>query len=70
VPNFRSAPALTPQTSDRHSNSPAQRSVQARAKKAISKKAVAVYRELQELQDGLSKSLRGVFAKHRKLVLK
>jgi xylulokinase len=30
------------------------------------KAAVAVYRELQELQDELSKSLRGVFAKHRK----
>ena len=30
------------------------------------KEAVAVYRELQELQDDLSKSLRGVFAKHRK----
>jgi xylulokinase len=30
------------------------------------KAAVAVYRELQELQDDLSKSLRGVFAKHRK----
>jgi hypothetical protein len=25
-----------------------------------------VYRELQQLQDELSKSLRGVFAKHRK----
>jgi xylulokinase len=30
------------------------------------KAAVAVYRELQELQDDMSKSLRGVFAKHRK----
>jgi xylulokinase len=30
------------------------------------KPAVAVYRELQELQDDMSKSLRGVFAKHRK----
>ncbi len=30
-------------------------------------KAVAVYRELQELQDDLSRSLRGVFAKHRQL---
>jgi xylulokinase len=30
------------------------------------KNAVAVYRELQELQDDMSKSLRGVFAKHRK----
>jgi xylulokinase len=29
------------------------------------KAAVAVYRELQALQDDLSKSLRGVFAKHR-----
>jgi len=34
------------------------------------KDAVAAYRELQELQDDLSKSLRGVFAKHRKFVLK
>ncbi|MBI3853910.1 MAG: xylulokinase [Verrucomicrobia bacterium] len=33
------------------------------------KKNVAVYRELQEIQDELSKSLRGVFAKHRKFVL-
>jgi xylulokinase len=33
-------------------------------------KAVAAYRELQELQDDLSKSLRGAFAKHRKFVLK
>ena len=33
---------------------------------APKKAAVAVYRELQELQDDLSKSLRGVFAKHRK----
>jgi len=31
--------------------------------------AVATYQELQELQDDLSKSLRGVFAKHRKFVL-
>jgi len=31
--------------------------------------AVAVYRELQELQDELSESLRGVFEKHRKFVL-
>jgi xylulokinase len=30
--------------------------------------AVAAYRELQELQDDLSKSLRGVFAKHREFV--
>ena len=34
------------------------------------KDAVEAYRELQELQDDLSKSLRGVFAKHRKFVLK
>ena len=34
------------------------------------KDAVAVYRELQGLQDDLSKSLRGVFAKHRQFVLK
>jgi sugar (pentulose or hexulose) kinase len=33
------------------------------------KAAVAAYRELQELQDDLSRSLRGVFAKHRKFVL-
>jgi xylulokinase len=33
------------------------------------KEAVATYLELQELQDELSKSLRGVFAKHRKFVL-
>ena len=33
------------------------------------KEAVAVYRELQALQDDLSKSLRGVFTKHRKFVL-
>jgi sugar (pentulose or hexulose) kinase len=33
------------------------------------KDAVAVYHELQELQDTLSKSSRGVFAKHRQLVL-
>ena len=32
--------------------------------------AVATYRELQALQDELSKSLRGVFAKHRQFVLK
>ena len=32
--------------------------------------AVATYRELQALQDDLSTSLRGVFAKHRKFVLK
>ena len=30
--------------------------------------AVAAYRELQELQDDLSKSLRGVFAKHREFL--
>ena len=42
-----------------------------RAETATPKKnAVAVYRELQELQDDLSKSLRGVFAKHRKFVTK
>lgn len=35
-----------------------------------SAKAVATYRELQELQDDLSESLRGVFAKHRKFVLR
>jgi xylulokinase len=34
------------------------------------KSAVAAYRELQELQDDLSQSLRSVFAKHRKFVLK
>ena len=34
------------------------------------KDAVAVYRDLQALQDELSKSLRGVFAKHRKFVLR
>ncbi|TAK98166.1 MAG: xylulokinase [Verrucomicrobia bacterium] len=33
------------------------------------KGAVETYRELQELQDDLSRSLRGVFAKHRKFVL-
>ena len=33
------------------------------------KDAVAAYRELQGLQDDLSKSLRGVFAKHRQFVL-
>ena len=32
------------------------------------KNTVAVYRELQALQDDLSRSLRGVFAKHRKLM--
>ena len=35
-----------------------------------SEKAVATYRELQELQDDLSESLRGVFEKHRKFVLR
>jgi hypothetical protein len=34
------------------------------------KDAVSAYRELQALQDELSKSLRGVFAKHRKFVLR
>jgi len=34
------------------------------------KNAVAAYRELQELQDELSKSLRRVFAKHRKFALR
>ena len=33
-------------------------------------KDVATYRELQALQDDLSRSLRGVFAKHRAFVLK
>jgi xylulokinase len=33
------------------------------------KEAVAAYQELQELQDDLSKSLSGVFAKHQKFVL-
>ena len=33
------------------------------------KKNVEVYRELQALQDEASKSLRGVFAQHRKFVL-
>jgi sugar (pentulose or hexulose) kinase len=33
-------------------------------------KAVATYRELQALQDDLSESLRGVFEKHRKFVLR
>ena len=33
------------------------------------KDAVAAYRELQGLQDALSKSLRGVFVKHRRLGL-
>jgi xylulokinase len=32
-------------------------------------KAVAVYRELQEIQDETSQALRGVFRKHRKFVL-
>jgi len=42
-----------------------------RAETATPKKdAVAAYRELQGLQDELSKSLRGVFAKHRKFVLR
>jgi xylulokinase len=34
------------------------------------KGAVETYQELQALQDDLSKSLRGVFAKHRKFVMK
>jgi sugar (pentulose or hexulose) kinase len=34
------------------------------------KEAVVAYRELQALQDELSASLRGVFVKHRKFVLK
>jgi xylulokinase len=33
------------------------------------KETVAVYRELQELQDDLSKSLRGVFGRHQKFML-
>ena len=33
------------------------------------KETVAIYRELQALQDDLSRSLRGVFEKHRKFVL-
>ena len=33
-------------------------------------KAVATYRELQALQDDLSRSLRGVFAKHREFISK
>jgi xylulokinase len=42
-----------------------------RADTAMPKKnAVAAYRELQGLQDTLSKSLRGAFAAHRKFVLK
>ncbi len=42
-----------------------------RAETATPKKAaVETYRELQALQDDLSKSLRGVFAKHRRFVLK
>jgi sugar (pentulose or hexulose) kinase len=32
--------------------------------------SVAAYRELQELQDDLSESLRGVFTKHRRFVLR
>ena len=32
--------------------------------------AVAAYQELQSLQDDLSRSLRGVFARHRQFVLK
>jgi xylulokinase len=32
--------------------------------------SVKVYRELQELQDEMSLSLRGAFAKHRKFVLR
>ncbi len=40
-----------------------------RAETATPKKdAVAAYRELQNLQDDLSKSLRGVFVKHRKFL--
>jgi xylulokinase len=40
-----------------------------RAETATPKKdAVAAYRELQELQDDLSRSLRGVFAKHREFL--
>lgn len=34
------------------------------------KENVKTYRELQALQDGLSKSLRGVFSRHRKFVMK
>lgn len=34
------------------------------------RETVATYRELQELQDDLSRSLRGVFAKHRKFMLR
>jgi len=34
------------------------------------KDAVAAYRELQALQDDLSRSLRGVFAKHREFALR
>lgn len=33
-------------------------------------KGVATYRELQELQDDLSGSLRDVFSEHRKFVLR
>jgi len=33
-------------------------------------KNVALYRELQSLQDHLSRSLRGVFVQHRRLVAK
>jgi xylulokinase len=36
---------------------------------APKKEAVATYLELQELQDELSKSMRGVFTRHRKFVL-
>jgi xylulokinase len=32
------------------------------------KKSAAIYRELQALQDEFSKSLRGVFARHRKFL--
>jgi sugar (pentulose or hexulose) kinase len=35
---------------------------------APDKKAVAVYRELQDLQDALSQSLRGVFARRARLL--
>jgi len=42
-----------------------------RAETATPKPAgVAAYRELQALQDELSKSLRSVFAEHRKFVLR
>jgi xylulokinase len=33
-------------------------------------KNAAVYRELQSLQDELARSLRGVFAKHRRFVVR